>query len=351
MPFFCFYFFNMKEKEFQQIQEIGFGSLIEKLSGYSGERNEEILLGIGDDAAVFEGRNGEVSLISSEIFLEGVHFDLTYHPFQHLGYKLVTAAVSDIYAMNARPVQLLVNIAIPNKYSVQMVEQFYKGVDTACRDYEVQVSGGDTTASHQLLAVSVTVTGSAGKGNLVYRKGAKDRDLICVTGELGSAIAGLRILMREKKFWQESGQERFQPDLGDYEHVVKKQLIPAARKDLPKIFKDTGLKPNSMIDLSQGLVADARQIAKASGLGAEIYSPAVPISLETRKVADEMKEDVDKYAFYGGEDYEMLFTLPENEAEKLGKSFDDFSVIGKMTAEHHELRINTGEDKTIQLEL
>jgi thiamine-monophosphate kinase len=341
----------MKEKEFQQVQDIGFGSLIEKLSGYSGKKRDEILQGIGDDAAVFESRNGEISLISSEIFLEGVHFDLSYHPFQHLGYKLVTAAVSDIYAMNADPLQLLVNIAIPNKYSVQMVEQFYKGVDAACKDYEIEVSGGDTTASHQLLAVSVAVTGSAIKENIVYRKGAKDKDLICVTGDLGSAIAGLRILMREKKFWKESGQETFQPDLVDYEYVVKRQLIPAARNELLKVFEEAGLKPESMIDLTQGLVADAKEIAKASGLGLEIYSPAVPISIETRKVADEMKEDVDKYAFYGGEDYEMLFTISEKNAEKLRKFFEHFSVIGTMTAEHHEMRINTGEDKTIQLEL
>jgi thiamine-monophosphate kinase len=341
----------MNEKDFQQINEIGFSSLIDKLSQYSGKERKEVLKSVGDDAAVFTEKKGEVSTISSEIFLEGVHFDLSYHPFQHLGYKLVTSAVSDIYAMNAEPVQLLVNIAIPNKYSVQMIEQLYKGIDAGCHDYEIHLSGGDTTASHQLLAVSVTVTGRSKKEDLVYRKGAKDGDLICVTGDLGSAIAGLRILMREKKFWQESGQDKFQPDLNDYEYVVKRQLIPAARNDLIKSFKESGFKPNSLIDVSQGLLADSKHIAVSSDLGMDLYSPAIPISLETRKVADEMEEDVDKYAYYGGEDYEMLFTINENDESKLREIFKDFSVIGKMTREHHQLRINTGEDKTIEIEL
>lgn len=339
------------EESFQQIQEIGFPALIQKIEGYQGSVRKEIVSGIGDDAAVFKASGSELLTTSSEIFLEGVHFDLTYTPLQHLGYKLTTAAVSDIFAMNSNPVQLLVNIAIPNKISVQMVEQFFNGVDTACKDYHVQLSGGDTTASHQILAVSMTAIGSVPKNDVIYRKGAKDGDLICVTGDLGSALAGLRVLMREKKDWQESESDYFQPDLSEYEYVVKRQLMPEARKDVVNAFKESKMKPSAMIDLSQGLLADLKSILVDSGLGAEIYSPAVPISIETRKIADEMQEDVDKYAFYGGEDYEMLFTMNENDAGKLRDTFNDFTVVGKLLGGQEKLLLNTGEGETVELDL
>jgi thiamine-monophosphate kinase len=343
-------FFIMDKKNFQEIKEIGFSSLIERLKNYSGVKRDEVLKGIGDDAAIFRDKDGYNSCITSEIFLEGVHFDLTYTPFHHLGYKIVTAAVSDIYAVNGEPVQLLINIAIPNKYSVQMIEQLYKGIHAASEDYNIEVSGGDTTASHQVLSISVTALGSVKKDDVIYRDGAKHEDIICVTGDLGSSLAGLRILMREKKEWKEKEMESFQPDISDYEYVVKRQLLPAARKDLIEAINESGIKPTAMIDLSQGLMADLRSLAKASGLGSEVYAPAIPITLDTRKVADEMKEDVDKYAFYGGEEFEMLFTLPENQIEKFRKSFDDFAVIGKMTNQFKQLKINTGEGETIQIE-
>ena len=336
---------------FQQIQEIGFPALIEKIKKYKGIPREEILSGIGDDAAVFAASADEILTTSSEIFLEGVHFDLTYTPLQHLGYKLTTAAVSDIYAMNSSPVQLMVNIAIPNKISVEMVELFFNGVDTACKDYHIELSGGDTTASHQILAISMTAIGSAAKEDIIYRSGANDGDLICVTGDLGSALAGLRVLMREKKDWQESESDYFQPDLSEYEYVVKRQLMPEARKDFVKAFQLSTIKPTSMIDLSQGLLADLKSVLINSKLGGEIYSPAVPISFETRKIADEMKEDVDKYAFYGGEDYEMLFTMNEIDAGKLRNTFDDFTVIGKLTSDNTKLVLNTGEGETIEFDL
>lgn len=338
-------------ESFQQIQEIGFPALIEKIKKYKGATRKEVISGIGDDAAVFSAPAGEILTTSSEVFLEGVHFDLTYTPLQHLGYKLTTAAVSDIYAMNSRPIQLMVNIAIPNKISVEMVELFFNGIDTACKDYNIELTGGDTTASHQILAISITAIGSAAKEDIIYRKGAIKGDLICVTGDLGSALAGLRVLMREKKDWQESESDYFQPDLSEYEYVVKRQLMPEARKDIVKALKESKVKPTSMIDLTQGLLADLKSLLLMSELGAEIYSPAVPISLETRKIADEMKEDVDKYAFYGGEDYEMLFTMNENNASKLRDIFDDFTVIGKMTSENKKLLLNTGEGETVEFDL
>lgn len=233
-----------------------------------------------------------------------------------------------------------------------MIEQFFKGVETACKDHQIELAGGDTTASHQLLAVSMTATGTANEVDLVQRKGALHEELICVTGDLGSALAGLRILMREKKEWQESsGEHYFQPDLSEYEFVVKRQLMPQARLDLIKAFKESGQKPSSMIDLSKGLLADLKHLLTSSGMGAEIYSPSVPVSFDTRKVADEMKEDVDKYAFYGGEDYEMLFTMNESNAGEFRKTFNDFTVIGKITSEHKKLKINTGEGETAEYDI
>lgn len=341
----------MESNDFQEIKELGFTSLIEKFTNYTGEHRDEIEKGIGDDASLYREHEGHLTAASSEIFLEGIHFDVTYTPLHHLGYKLVTAAVSDVYAMNSEPIQILVNIAVPTKYSVQMVEQLYKGIDRACKDYRVQLTGGDTTASHQILVVSVTVLGSSKKEKVIFRNGAKHNDVICVTGDLGSAIAGLRILMREKQEWQQQESEQFRPELEPYEYVVQRQLVPEARQDFIHVLSNWEGKPSSMIDVTQGLIADLKEIAKKSDLGAEIFSPAVPIALETRTVADEMKEDVDKYAFYGGEDYEMIFTIKEPEVEKLKAEFEDFSVIGKMSNEFKELRINTGEDKTIQLDL
>lgn len=347
MPFFIY----MKNKNFQPIQEIGFSSLIDKISEYDGKENKDIINGIGDDASVLSIDATRALCTTTEIFLEGVHFDLTYHPLQHLGYKIVTAAVSDIYAMNCVPDQILTSIAIPNKYSVQMIEQLYQGVDAACKDYNCQLTGGDTTASHQILAVSVTATGIAQKDKIIYRNTAAIDDAICVTGDLGGALAGLRILMREKEHWKNSDNQQFQPDLQEYEYVVKRQLLPSARLDFVKDISQSEIVPTAMLDLTQGLLADCKQLAVKSGNGAELFTPAVPISLDTRKVADEMKEDVDKYAFYGGEDFEMLFTLNKDHVEKFAEIFDDFVVIGRMTQDKNKFIINTGEGESIEIDL
>jgi thiamine-monophosphate kinase len=342
----------MSDNKFQEIQDLGFTGLIEKFSNYTGTDNAAVIKGIGDDASVAKQNEGMATCTSTEIFLEGVHFDLTYTPFNYLGYKIVTAAVSDIYAMNAVPEQLLISVAIPNKYSVQMMEQLYEGIDLACKEYGVQLTGGDTTASHQILAISATVVGTGKEKDLIYRGGAKKGDIICVTGDLGGALAGLRILLREKKAWQESNQQQqFRPDLEKYDIVVKKQLVPQARKDFIEALGQSDVKPNAMIDVTQGLISELTQLGKQSGLGMEVYSPAVPIALETRAVADEMNEDVDKYAFYGGEDFEMLFTIPEPLVEKMKSEFDDFIVIGRMMEKEKKLTINTGEEKSYQLDI
>ncbi len=341
----------MDENNFKTIQEIGFSKLIEKFESKTGKKRTDVLAGIGDDASVARLGNGNVVCTSSEIYLEGVHFDLTYTPFHHLGYKIVTAAVSDIYAMNAIPQQVLINLAIPNRYSVQMMEQLYKGIDAAAKDYNVQITGGDSTASHQILAISVVCVGSATEEEVVYRSGAKNDDVICVTGDLGAALAGLRVLLREKKSWEETDGSHFQPDLEKYEYVVQRQLVPVARYDLIDSLRNLKICPSSMIDVTQGVVNELQYLGKKSKVGIEIYSPAIPISFETRNIADEMQEDVDKYAFYGGEDFEILFTLAEENVEKLKSEFDDFAVIGKIKSKEKQLSINTGEDRTIKIDL
>jgi len=341
----------MAKEEFQSIQEYGLPAFKKDVAELTGSAREEVDSRFGEDSSVMKTSEDQSVITSSEIFLEGVHFDLTYTPFHHLGYKMVTAAVSDIYAMNVDPVHLHLNVAVPNKYSVQMLKNLYEGIDAACTDYNIQLAGSDITASHQILVLSATATGLGNKDKVVRQSGAKQDHIICVTGDLGAAIAGLRVLLREKSAWKESGQNHFQPDLGDYEYVVQRQLVPKARMDLLKGFAQAGITPSSMTDITRGVVNDLQRIGKQSESGIEIYSPAVPISFEVRNVADEMKEDVDKYAFYGGEDFEMAFTIREEEVEKLKADFDDFSVIGKMVEKEKQFIINTGEDKTIKFDL
>ncbi|MDX1618688.1 MAG: thiamine-phosphate kinase, partial [Balneolaceae bacterium] len=271
-------------------------------------------------------------------------------PLHHLGYKMAVSAVSDIYAMNGTPEALLVNLALPNKLSVDMVKEIYKGLDAAGNDYEFEIAGGDLTASHRILSLSAAAYGSVDKEKLIYRAGAKPDEAICVTGDLGGAIAGLRILMREKSHWKEHQQERFQPDLGDYEYVVRRQLVPRARRDFIEMLAEQNMTPSSMIDLTQGLVSDLHQLAEASKTGAYIFQAAIPVAIETRQVADEMQEDVDKYALYGGEDFELLFTLPEKDVEELSDHFNDFVVIGKVTEHGDGVKMQSQDGEVISFE-
>lgn len=339
----------MAEPDFQTIHDIGFSSLIKKLSEKSGFARSEVVKGIGDDASVMKLSNpGDLVVTTSEIFLEGVHFDLTYTPLSHLGYKIVTAGISDILAMNAEPISLTVDIAVPNKISVEMVELLYEGMDFACKEYQVQITGGDTTASHQILGVSVHVTGSGKNESLVYRNGASEGDVLCVTGDLGGAMAGLRILLREKQAWKEMGMDHFQPELEEYAYVVQRQLMPRARSEFLESLVKSDVLPGSMMDVTKGLMNEVQVLCDENGTGCELFAPAVPIALETRRVADEMKEDVDRYAFYGGEDFEFLFTLGEGDVEKLKSEFEDFAVIGKLVSKEKGIIIQTGEGKQVR---
>lgn len=340
----------MEKSNFRTIQSIGRNELINELMEGSGVIKDNVVQGVGDDAAVLSNSDNQLTLLSSESFIEGVDFDLTYTPLNHLGYKIASSAISDIYAMNGEPETLLVNMALPNKLSVDMVKEIYKGIYKCGEEHEFQVVGGDLTASHQILSISVSCQGTVEKERIVYRKGAKDGDAICVTGDLGGAIAGLRILMREKTHWQEHQQQQFQPDLEDYEYVVKRQLVPLAQKNFIDKLAEEQILPSSMIDLTQGLVSELSHITERSKTGALIYQAALPIAIETRQVADEMKEDVDKYALYGGEDLEMLFTLNEEQVEKLAGSYSNFTVIGKITSEYDGTAMQTGEGDLVRFE-
>ncbi len=340
----------MHEQNFQTIQSIGRPELIQKLTKKASFTNESVIKGVGDDAAVIEKNKDSYALLTSETFTEGVDFDLTYIPLHHLGYKVMSALVSDIYAMNGKAETALVNLAVPNKISTEMLEKIYDGIGAACKDYEMQLAGGDLTASHQTLTISVSGTGSVEKDKITYREGAKPNDAVCVSGDLGGAIAGLRILMREKQFWQESGREMSQPELDEYEYVVKRQLVPAARKEVIQALSEKSIVPTSMIDISQGLAADIQQLASASGMGVQLYQAALPISVDTRKVADEMKEDADKYALYGGEDLELLFTLPEKEADTFAKKYQGITIIGKVTGKKEGIKMQTAEGNVIRFD-
>ncbi len=331
----------------KSISSIGRTGLLKNIAGFSTFRSEKVEQGIGDDAAVLKSDETCYGLISSETFVEGVEFDLTFMPFHQIGAKVITAAVSDIYAMNGRPHAVLINLGVPNRITTDMIDDLYKGIGMACSDYGCQLSGGDLTGSHNPLIISVSVYGDVLHEKIVYNRGAQTGDAVCVTGDLGSAIAGLKVLLREKRHWEESEDPVMQPDLSEWDYVVKRQLVPVAKKEIIETFHQKEIKPTAMIDVSQGLINDLRRIASNSEKGAYIYQAALPIDLQTRSVADEMKEDVDKYALFGGEDFELLFTLPENQVKNLTDFSKDFTVIGRITDDSDRIEMQTAEGDVI----
>ncbi len=335
---------------FTTIQAIGRQKLLEKISVFKGEVKETTAKGIGDDASVIKENDGSLTLLSTDTFVEGVDFDPVYTPFTHFGYKIISAAVSDIYSMNGTPSYALINLALPNRMSVQMVEDLYAGIDNACKTYGIEVAGGDLTGNHQNAVISVTIYGKADEKTVVYRGGAKVGDAICVTGDVGAALAGLRILMREKQFWEQQGNDAIQPDLADYRFVVQRQLMPNARKDLIEAFESQKVAPTSMIDITKGVISEVTELCIASDVGAHLYQAALPIAIETRKVADEMEEDVDRYALFGGEDLELMFTLSEQHVEAFAEYFKDFVVIGRMIPKEEGLNIQSAEGEILSFD-
>ncbi len=313
------------KKTLTSISELGEFGLIDRLT--RNFKNKKTIMGIGDDAAVIDTGESH-TIITKDIFSEGVHFDITYAPLKHLGYKVVTANLSDIYAMNGTPTHIFVGIGVSSRYSLEALEEIYKGIELACEKYEVDLGGGDTVSSKIGLFLSVTAMGIATPGRVVYRSGAKENDLICVSGNLGGAYAGLLVLEREKQVYKANPD--MQPSLKDYSYVLERQLKPEARKDIIEMLNEKNIIPTSMIDISDGLASEIMHICKNSGCGASVYEEKFPLDKMTADVAHEFNIDPTTFVLNGGEDYELLFTINQKEFEKI-KDVEEISIIGHIT--------------------
>ena len=309
-----------------EIASLGEFGLIEHLTANHEIKNASTLLSIGDDGAVID-HFGRQTVISTDLLLEGVHFDLSYTPLKHLGYKSVVVNVSDIYAMNAVPTQIVISLGFSNRFSLEALDEFYAGVYAACEFYGVDLIGGDTSTSLKGFIVSVTAIGEVAPDKYVKRSGAKVNDLVCVSGELGSAFLGLTLLEREKKIFNETGA---QPDLEGQAYIVGRLLKPEARKDIIEFFAESEVMPSSMIDLSDGLSSDLLHICKQSEVGCVLYEDKLPLNDEAKEFAYKLKLDPTACALSGGEDYELLFTVAQTDFEKV-KANPSISIIGYIT--------------------
>ena len=316
----------MEEKQ-TEIASLGEFGLIDRLTGDLKLVNSSSLRGVGDDCAVMEYRDTDV-LVSTDLLVEGVHFDLTYVPLKHLGYKAAVVNFSDIYAMNGHPRQITVSLAISKRFTVEHIEALYSGIKLACEIYGVDLVGGDTTSSRAGLVISITCIGDAPKDRIVYRSGAKDTDLICVSGDLGAAYMGLQLLEREKV--ASAGQKDFQPMFDGKEYLIERQLNPEARRDIVEELEKAGIVPTSMMDISDGLSSELMHICKASGTGCRVYEDRIPIDYQTALMAEELNMNLVTAAMNGGEDYELLFTVPLHMHEQVSK-LPGIKVIGNMT--------------------
>jgi thiamine-monophosphate kinase len=310
-----------------EISALGEFGLIEHLTKNIELQNASSVVGVGDDAAVID-HFGKQTVITSDMLVEGVHFDLMYTPLKHLGYKSVVVNLSDIYAMNATPTQIIINIAISNRFSVEALDEFYDGIYTACAKYGVDLVGGDTSSSQKGFIISATAIGEVTPDKYVKRNTAKKDDLICVSGDLGGAYVGLLFLEREKKIFLEN--PNIQPDLESESYVIGRMLKPEARKDIIEFFEKENLMPNSMMDISDGLSSEILHISKQSNLGCIIYEDKLSIAAEMRTAAYKFQIDPTACALSGGEDYELLFTVDQNDYKKIALN-QDISVIGYMT--------------------
>ena len=316
-----------KEREISEVGEFG---LIDLVTKYFPLRNESSRKGVGDDAAVLSYGDKEV-LVTTDLLLEGIHFDLRYVPLKHLGYKAAIVNFSDIYAMMGTPKQIVVSLGVSSRFTVDHIEELYSGIRLACDLYGVDLVGGDTSASVTGLVISVTCIGEGKKDDIVYRDGAKPTDLICVSGDLGAAYMGLQLLERENRVAAgRKDQEPFQPDFAGKEYILERQLKPEARKDIVQMLKDKGIHPTSMMDVSDGLSSELLHICKASGVGCRVYEDRIPIDYQTACMAEEFNMNMVTAAMNGGEDYELLFTVPLTDNEKVEK-LEGVKVIGYVT--------------------
>lgn len=310
-----------------EISSLGEFGLIEHLTKNIELQNASSVLGVGDDAAVID-HFGKQTVITTDLLLEGVHFDLMYTPLKHLGYKSVIVNLSDIYAMNATPTQIIMSIGISNRFSVEAIDEFYEGVYAACNKYGVDLVGGDTTSSQKGFVISVTAIGEVAPDKFVKRSTAQKGDLLCVSGDLGAAYVGLLYLEREKKIYMES--PGVQPDLEGESYVIGRLLKPEARKDIVEFFSKEEIQPTAMMDISDGLSSEILHVCKQSNLGCVLYEEKIPIAEEMKKAAFKFEIDPTACALSGGEDYELLFTIPQSEYDKLVLN-EQISVIGYMT--------------------
>ena len=331
-----------KRTEISSLGEFGF---VERLTKDIKPINKETVMGIGDDAAVLQFDSDEEVLITTDLFMEGVHFDLTYFPLRHLGYKVVVANISDIYAMNGTPKQITVSLGISRKFCIEDIEELYSGIRLACEQYGVDIVGGDTTSSLTGLAISITATGTAPKGTAVKRSTAKETDLICVTGNLGAAYMGLQLLEREKI--ATAGQD-VQPDFAGKEYILERQLKPEARKEVIEKLRSENIRPTAMMDISDGLTSELMHICKQSGVGCRIYEERIPIDYQTAVMAEELNLNVITCALGGGEDYELLFTVPIADHEKVA-AMKDVRVIGHIVSDTMGLALITRDGVEMQI--
>ena len=333
-----------KEPTKTPIDSLGEFALIEHLTKSATVSLPSTILSIGDDAAVLK-HDGE-TVVSTDMLVEGVHFDLAYMPLKHLGYKAVVVNLSDIYAMNAQATQVLVSLAVSNRFTLEAVEEIYAGIHLACKTYGVDLVGGDTTSSKQGLQLSVTALGAVSKTGAVLRSGAAENDLLVLSGDIGGAYMGLQVLVRENEVFKVNPQHK--PDLESYSYLVERQLKPEARKDVVQLLKDLDLKPTAMIDISDGLSSEIMHLCKQSGVGCRVYENKFPLDPHFISVCEEFKLDSTTIALSGGEDYELLFTIKQADFDKI-KGNPNLTVIGHMTAKGDGPSLVTRAEEVIPL--
>lgn len=330
----------------QRISDLGEFGLIRHLTGDLVMKNRSTVKGIGDDAAVLDYAATRV-VVSTDMLAEGVHFNLMYTPLKHLGYKAAVVNFSDIYAMNAQPRQLLVSMALSGKYTLEMVEEVYTGIRLACERYGVDLAGGDTTSSYTGMTLSFTAIGEGPDEKITYRSGAGLHDLICVSGDLGGAYLGLQLLERERMLFER--EKGIQPVLEGYDYVLERQLKPEARQDIIALLDELGIKPTAMIDISDGLSSELLHICGQSGKGCAVYADKIPLHDETRRVAHEFGIDPLIAALNGGEDYELLFTVPVAQYDRIGNR-PEISIIGHITESSEGVRMISPQGEEIPLQ-
>ena len=332
-----------KNQQRTQLSDLGEFGLIEHLTKNFKVKHKSTIKSIGDDAAVLNFDNKKI-VVTTDLLLEGVHFDLSYMPLKHLGYKAVIVNLSDVYAMNAKATQITVSIAVSNRFPLEALEDLYAGIETAADIYDIDVIGGDTTSSNKGLLISVTAIGEVESENEVYRSGAKPNDLLVVSGDLGAAYMGLQVLEREKEVYKVNPNS--QPDLEPYTYIIERQLKPEARKDIVKLLSDLDVKPSSMIDISDGLSSEIIHICKQSKVGCDLYEEKIPLDPQVISTCEEFNIDSTTVALNGGEDYELLFTISQDDFLKI-KANPSLSVIGYIKEEKEGIHLITRADTKI----